>query len=152
MRRNSLINLMEWKIPDFPADSLVLTRRPLTGPDTLLRNLATVRATGGRIELLIMHVPPSDTVGMFPSESGQIQPPSRNTHREDSVVVKRHVHAFYDLMGVSTNAGRRPVPVPDEFAPDSICPITILRLSRDSLARFGTKTPSCIMASAEEEP
>jgi hypothetical protein len=150
-RRDSLVNLMEWTFPDFPAGSLVLARRRLTGPDTTLRNFATVHATGGRIELLITHVPPADTVGMFPSASVQIQSPS-NTHREDPAAVKRHVHAFYDLMGVSTNAGKRPVPVPDEPPFGAICPITILGLSRDSLGIVGTKTPSCIMASAEEEP
>jgi hypothetical protein len=152
--RIRLINVLEWQTPEFGADSLVLVvkRRGQAAGETFVAE----KNDHGEIELLIMHVPSADTVGMFdrspPPESLVVGASEHDMHSEDGEVAatREHLHRLYSLIGVS-NASRRfprrPVRVQE------VCPITILDLhdfQPDVHRAMGTY--SCIMASADAGP
>lgn len=170
-----LMSVLEWQIPNMPADSFVLYRRQLSAPHTRER-IATLRTSdtvNNEIELLIMNVLPEDTVGLVrravappprPGASpGQVTMP---VARSDSVphTADEHFRRLYRLVGVPDTMRRlprRPVRI------RKACPITILDLfdqyqedeedkdrNQDGGAITGiwrgATTLSCVMASAEQ--
>jgi hypothetical protein len=170
-----VINVLEWQIPNMPADSFVLVRRQIQAPYTrdTIATLHTSDTVNNEIELLIMNVLPEDTVGLV-RRSRAPQPrvgesfgqaptagvqPATPIHTAD-----RHFRALYRLVGVPETMQRlprRPVRIREA------CPITILNLfdqyavdredkymgqdEGDSKVQYrGARTLSCIMASAEQ--
>lgn len=166
-----LINVANWEIDDIGANSIVLTRSRLDGTDTV--RIATLLPNkDGRIELLVMHVPRKETNHFFSStrvqaadtSDAQLQPHGDDDEDEDVVpMVRKHFHAFYNLMGVDPDSTKRPMPT-DFKRQKEFCPFTILGLNtafpRHTASFFGfealapkkidgIRTFSCIMASAE---
>jgi hypothetical protein len=139
-KRRRLANRVDWRIPNLNSDSLVLVFRGLN--DTT-RHAVTLKPNARRqIELLVVHVPVTDTNGLFsaPGKQAMIDP-------EDDL--KPHFNAFYGLMNPAARTQR---PVPDRpWRFRRVCPITILDLSRDTKSEVhpGTRTQSCITASAD---
>lgn len=154
---NSYINVMEWQIPDLQADRLVLVRRKRGSMEA--ETLASLMPRGGRIELLIMHVPPDERPTRFSSGSEPVEsagPPrtgqdvaNADNTRRDEEALERHLRVAYAMFGIPEDTRRYPKQ-PRRLKPK--CPITILGFQNaNKLLVPGTKTPSCIMASAEEE-
>lgn len=152
-------NVLTWRIPNLDADSLVIQRSPLAGTQPAAKKFI-VRATGGRIELLILHVPEQDFEDLRNATTGSGTQPTGPT--PDPVLVtqemKAHVRALYNLVGVDMN--KRPFPEnPQEL--NKICPIKVLGLENavfpadttiaeaQPLERHGIRTYTCIMGSAE---
>jgi hypothetical protein len=154
---NSFINVMEWQIPDLRADRLVLVRRKRGSTEA--ETLATLTPRGGRIELLIMHVPSDERPSKFRAGSEAVEsasPPrtgqstaNADDRRRDDEALKQHLRVVYAMLRVPEGMQRYPKQL-RRLKPK--CPISILGFQNaNNLLPPGTKTPSCIMASAEEE-
>lgn len=154
----SFINVMEWQIPDLQSDRLVLVRRKRGSMEA--ETLATLTPREGKIELLIMHVPPDERPSRFSAESGPVESASHPRsgqnaandadRRRDEEALKRHLRVAYAMFGIPEGLQR--YPKLHQKLRDK-CPVTILGFQNaDKRLIPGTKTPSCIMASAEEGP
>jgi hypothetical protein len=159
-----LINVLEWQIPNLTSESLelVLHRRGSGSPE--IKRL-TLHANDAReIELLIFHLPLKDAntltglslpIGPVASRAptpAAAHAPGRHSIR--SAALRKHMNAFYDVMGVPS-AGTRRIPTRPAVV-QRVCPITILDLNPEDdggmgLAgrRTGVSTFSCVMASAD---
>lgn len=169
-----LINVLEWQIPNMPADSFVLVRRELKAPyrRETIATLRTSDTVNNEIELLIMNVLPEDTVGLVGRARAPQPRGDKNLGLVTSAVIRpdtthtadAHFRRLYRLVGVPDSIQRlprRPVRIREA------CPITILDLfnqhDADKENKYrdqdggdvypvwrGARTLSCIMASAEQ--
>jgi hypothetical protein len=141
------VNRLGWQIPDIGADSVLIIRRKSAGPqrDTLVAHSNAQHV----IELLILNIPPEDSVGLFaPPPTSTPQPTTPNPARMEA-----HVRAYYAHMGLA-NPASHPVPTLPIHKIRETCPITILGLQNDTgivragEAASGIRTQSCIIAAA----
>ena len=150
--RLSFINVMEWVVPRVTPENLSLV---LTSKD----NSAEPRPLGplvpndqNELELLIMHLPPVEWkkitgAPLHPSEPIAPADVTPNISGE----MTTHFNAFYHTID-PLHFSLRPIPQRPRKLRD-VCPITILGLetsSRNEGEQRGTKTLSCVMASAEQ--
>jgi hypothetical protein len=141
------VNRLGWRVPDIGADSVLIIRRKSTGVgqvDTLVAHANSQ----GVIELLILNIPPDDTLGLFRRPPTSPLPPK--TPNPGSMGT--HVRQYYAHMGLPSPASH-PVPEPPIREIRKTCPITILGLENDTkIVRddeaTGIRTQSCIIATA----
>jgi hypothetical protein len=136
--RDALHNRLDWSIPNLNANTLDLVFKRLTGGGRQVITLYPVQDT---IELLLLNVPPADTVGLFSQPQDGVLP-------DPSTDIRPHFDAFYELIGVPAGSKRRYPEEPIDH--DPVCPITVLDLFDDTNNREqrGIRTQSCITASA----
>jgi hypothetical protein len=152
--RLAFINVMEWVVPVVPPGNLTLRLTKKDNPAVTKTLGPLIPNDQNEIELLVMHLPQTELQAIYTGV-----PVVTPDHNDSAAVIsnvsnemKVHFDAFYRTIGLQ-QASIRPVPQRPRRNRD-VCPITILgladRFSRNESSQRGTKTLSCVMASAEQ--
>jgi hypothetical protein len=155
------INVLEWSIHNLQQAEIVLRRRKIANPADS-QELARLRPTGDRVELLVAHLTAKDLRDLFPerlfSQFRPAVPAAPATHaahalslRDMTTEMEQHMRAFYYFVGADESRHRMPrSPVETK----KVCPVTILELEswrgeRPANEARGIKTFGCVVASGE---
>jgi hypothetical protein len=155
------INVLEWSIRNLQQEEIVLTRRSIED-STPPQELARLRPTAGRVELLVAHLTAQDIIDIFkPELYSQFRPvvsapathaaPHTLSLKAMSTGIEPHMRAFYRFLDADESRHRMPT---SPVATDSVCPITILGLESWHDGRVqtrGIKTYGCVVASGGED-